>query len=54
MVTYSKILMDQEMQEPKVGSFTLFSGFKSRDAYGLVLQITPSFTTILVFISDFT
>jgi hypothetical protein len=39
MVTYSKLLMDQEMQEPKVSSSTLFSGFKSRHAYRL-LQIT--------------
>jgi hypothetical protein len=47
MVTYNKLPMDQEMQEPKVSSFTLFSEFKSRDAYGLFLQITPSFTTKL-------
>jgi hypothetical protein len=38
--------MDKEIQEPKVGSSTLFSEFKVRVAYEL-FQITPSFTTKL-------
>jgi hypothetical protein len=42
MVTYSKLLMVQEMQEPKVSTSTL-----RVEMLMDFLQITPSFTTKL-------